>query len=89
MSGMKLIKVELLRYLNLLPDLFGHVGKRLEKKPKVNIKFDDVTTWLGNKLLQHTYSSTSQEVQAIRQWKFYQLIEYSVRNIFLQKSCRK
>ena len=26
------------RYLNFCPDIFGHVGKQLDRKPKVNIK---------------------------------------------------
>ena len=32
-----------LRYLNLCPGIFGHVGKRLDKKAKVNFKIFDVT----------------------------------------------
>ena len=32
-----------LRCLNVCPDFCGHVGKRLDKKPKVNFKIYDVT----------------------------------------------
>ena len=28
-----------LRYLNFYPDFFGHVGKRLDEKAKINLKF--------------------------------------------------
>ena len=35
------------------------------------------------------YYLISQEVRAIKTMNFGQLIEYIMRNIFLQKSCRK
>ena len=41
---------------------------------------------IANKQLQYTYCSISQEVKAIRQG---QLIEYNVRNNFLEKSYTK
>ena len=31
------------KYLNLCPDFFGHMGKRLDKKAKVNSNIYDVT----------------------------------------------
>ena len=34
-----------LRYLNLCPQFFNHVRKRLEKKAKVNFKIYDVINW--------------------------------------------
>ena len=34
-----------LRLLNFCPDFLGHVGKRLDKKPKVNFITYDVTNW--------------------------------------------
>ena len=37
----------LLRYLNFCPDFFGHVGKRLDKKTKVNFKIY-VIYWEAN-----------------------------------------
>ena len=33
------------RYLNFRPDFFGHVGKRLNKKVKINFKIFDFTDW--------------------------------------------
>ena len=32
----------LLRYLNFCPEILGHIGKRLDKKVKVNFKIFDV-----------------------------------------------
>ena len=53
----------------------------------VNFKIYEVTDWTA-KITIHTLPniSRSKDNQAIR---FGQLIEYNMRNIFLQKSCRK
>ena len=32
-----------LRYLQFCPDFFGYIGKRLDKKAKVNLEIYDVT----------------------------------------------
>ena len=45
--------------------LFGHVGKWLDKKIKVNFKIYDVTIWEIDKY--NTYYPTSKEVKTIRQ----------------------
>ena len=37
-----------LRYLIFYPDFCGHLGKRLDKKGKVNFKIYDVTDWITN-----------------------------------------
>ena len=37
-----------LKIFKFLPQIFGHVAKRLDKKDKVNFKFNDVTPWLTN-----------------------------------------
>ena len=37
-----------LKIFKILPWLFGHVAKRLDKKDKFNFKFYDVTAWLSN-----------------------------------------
>ena len=37
-----------LRYLNVCSNFFGHVGKRLGKKVKVNLKTYDVKNWERN-----------------------------------------
>ena len=36
-----------LKILQFLSSLFGHVAKWLDKKNKVNFKFYDVTVWLA------------------------------------------
>ena len=43
-----------LRYLNICPYFFDHVGKRLDKKAKVNSKIYDVTDWTTNNSNTHT-----------------------------------
>ena len=77
-----------LRYLCFLPDFFGFAGKRLDKKAKVILKIYDALsgthtiTITINILLDISKKSN----QAMKLGLF---TEYSVRNIFLQKSCRK
>ena len=43
-----ILKVFVLRIFNFLPDLFGQVGKRFDKKAMVDLKIYDVTTWQTN-----------------------------------------
>ena len=66
--------------------LFGHVGKRLEYKDQVNFKIYDATTSLTIVIQLFTNISRSKGNQAM---KFVQLIEYNIRNIFLEKSYTK
>ena len=42
-----------LKILQFLSSLFGHVAKWLDKKNKVNFKFYDVTAWLTNNCNTH------------------------------------
>ena len=37
-----------LRYLHFYPDIFGYVGKRLDKKAELNFKIYGVTNWNTN-----------------------------------------
>ena len=77
------------RHLRFSPDFFAIVGKRFDKKGKVNFKIYDVTTWLKNNYnTQYTIPniSLSKSNQAM---KLGQLIEYNNKNIFLQKLHRK
>ena len=67
------------RYLDFCPDFFGHVGKRLYKKAKVNFEIYDVTEWETNKLLNISRIKGNQTI------KFGRLIEDDMRNIFLEK----
>ena len=42
-----------LKIFKFLSSLFGHVGKQLDKKDKVNFRFYDVTAWLTNSCNTH------------------------------------
>ena len=44
---------------------------------------------MGSKQLQYTHCSISQEVKTIRQLNLNVIIEYNMRNIFLEKSYTK
>ena len=64
-----------------------HVAKWLDKKDKINFKFYDATAWLKNcrdkHIAQYFEKKDNQTI------KFGQLIECSMRNIFLEKSYTK
>ena len=47
------------------PDVFRNVGKRLDKKAKVNFKIYDIKIWETNNY--HTHIAQNQDVKAIRQ----------------------
>ena len=76
-----------LETFTLLCWLSGYFEKRLDKEAKVNFKICDIT--IGQELITINILpsiSSSKENQAM---KFGQLIKQSVRNISIQKSCRK
>ena len=67
--------------------IFGHVGKRLDETTKVNFKIQDVTGWekiITLQILPNISGTKGNKVTEIGE-----LIEYNVRSIFIQKSCRK
>ena len=70
------------KHLNLGPDFFGHVGKRLDKKAKVSFNIYDVTARLTVTINILPNISRSKGIQTM---KFGQLVEYNMRNIFLEK----
>ena len=65
---------------------FGYIEKRLEKNTMVNFKIYDVTE--GTTIIIHVLPNISRSTvnQAM---KLAQLMKYSGRDIFLQKSCKK
>ena len=67
---------------------FSYVEKPLDKKAMVNFIIYDAIDWATNNEVQHIlpYISRSKGNLAIG---LGQLIKCSVRNIFLQKRCRK
>ena len=76
-----------MRYLNFCPVFFGYdVEKRLDEKAMVNFKIYDVTH-RTKIFITHILPniSRSKESQTIK----FQLIEYNMRNIFLEKSYTK
>ena len=79
--------LEALFFLRYLDNLSGYVEKRLDKKAKVNFKIYDLTDWTTSNCNMHiAHYPKSKDNQAI---KFGQLIEYNMRNIFLEKSYTK
>ena len=42
-----------LRYSNFCPDFFGHLGKRLDKKAKINFKIYNAADWTTNNYNTH------------------------------------
>ena len=76
-----------LEIFTFLSCLFGYVEKRLDKKVKFNSKF--MTSQNGQQIITiHILPNTSRD-KGNQAMKFGQLIEYNVRNFFLQISCRK
>ena len=67
--------------------LSGHVGKRLDKKAKINFKIDDVANWETN--YYNTHSAQYLKIKNNQENKFVQLIEYNLRNNFAEKSYPK
>ena len=68
-----------LKILKFLYWHFGHLAKRLNKKEKVNFKFYDVTAW-------YTHILNISRSKGNLTMKCGQVIEFNMRNIFLEKS---
>ena len=65
--------------------LFGHVGKRLDQKEKVDFKIYDIRIWVTkNCNAIHVFRNMSRS-KGNQTTKFGQLIEYNTRNILLEK----
>ena len=79
--------LSVLEIFTFLSWIFCYEEKRLDKKAMVNFKVYDVAELITNnynKLLPNIFRSKSN-----KSMKLGQLIKYSLRNIFLEKSCRK
>ena len=68
-----------------MSSLFGHVEKQLDYKHKVNFKLYDVTVWV-KKTIAVTILPNISRSKGKQIMKCGQLIEYNMRNIFLEKS---
>ena len=77
-----------LKIFKFLSWLFSHVKKQLDYKGKVDLKFNDITAWLANNFNIYTLPNISRS-KGNQAMKFGQLIEYNMRNIFLEKSYTK
>ena len=96
-SPLKLIKNDfyfvlktlfVLKIFTFLSWLFGHVGKRLIKEAKINFRMYD-TWYAGQQIITiHIFPTTSRS-KGKKVIRFGQLIEYNVRDIVLQRSCKK
>ena len=71
----------LLRYLNFCPDFFGHVGKRLDKKVKVNFKF--MISQTGKQKI------TMYKLPNIYRRKSNQIMKFSLLKLFSWKLIQK
>ena len=65
--------------------LFSHVGRRLDKKAKVNFKI--MTSQTGQQTITIYIFSNISRSEGSQAMKLGQFREYNVRNIFLLKSC--
>ena len=61
--------------------------KRLDSKDQVNFRIYGVTTWLTKTTIHILPNISRSKDNHIM--KFGQLIEFNMKNVFLQKSCRK
>ena len=67
--------------------VFGHIGKRLDKKAKVNLKIYGVTNWNTNNYKIHIVRYLKKQRQSDNEtWSINQLIEYIACEIFFLKN---
>ena len=76
-----------LKIFNFFSWLSGQVEKQLDQKDKVSFKFYDVTAWETSNCKIHIANISRSKVS--QRLKFGQLIEYNMRNIFLETLYRK
>ena len=68
------------RYSNFCSDFFSDVGKQLDKKAKVNFKIYNFPNWETNNYNTHVAQYLKKDKS-----NSGQIIEYNIRNIFLEK----
>ena len=76
-----------LKIFKFLSSIFGYVEKQLGLKDKIHFKIYDVTTWETNNW--NTYLPFIWRIKGNQTMKFGQLLEYEMRNTFLEKSYAK
>ena len=77
-----------LKIFKVLPLLFGHAAKRLDKKDKLNFKFYDVSQPGQQTIVMHILANISGS-KGSQTNKFGKLIECNMSHIFLEKSYTK
>ena len=80
------------RCLNFCPHLFSHVGKRLDKKVSCQFIMSQsklMTSHTGKQTIAINILPDISKSKGNQTMKLGKLVEYSVKNIFLQTSCRK
>ena len=70
------------RYLNFCSDFSDHAGKQLDKKTKAKLKIYPWRQIVTIHIHQYTSISRTKDKQTV---KFGPLIEYDLRNFFLEK----
>ena len=63
--------------------------KRLDQKDEINFKIHDVTNWIINNCNTYVILANISKSKGNKTMKFGQLIEYNMRNIFVEKSYTK
>ena len=72
------------KIFQFLSQRFGHVGKLVDQKDKVNFKIYGVTTWKINNCNTHIAQYIKMCLYINQTIKFGQLIECNIRNISLK-----
>ena len=65
------------KYFNFCPDFFDHLGKKLEKKAKTNLKIYGIISWEGKKL----------EKKAKTNLKIYGIISWETNDCYANLIC--
>ena len=77
-----------LKYLHFSADS-GYVGKRLGKKATVWLVSKFMTSQTGHQVITIYILANISRSKGSQAMKFGQLIKHNVRNILLQRTCRK
>ena len=70
-----------LRYLQFCPDVFGYIGKRLDKKAKVNLKIYDATNWKTKNYIEFIARYLKEWKQLKHFWSYWHIKKNKGANI--------
>ena len=77
-----------LRYLNFCSEFLGHVGKRIDKKA-IRLISNFIMSQAGMQIITIYLLPNISRIKGNQTVKLGQLIEYNMRNIFLEDSYKK